>query len=388
MNAIPGSLRRLLGAEGSLVPVVLGLVLIWAFFATQESTFLTARNLSNLVLQIAVTATIALGVVFVLLLGEIDLAVGSVAGATSALLGVLIVNHGVAWWQAIVLMLLMGALIGAAHGAWIALARVPSFIVTLAGLLGWLGLQLHILGDQGSVNVFEPRIADIATTYLPESAGWALAIVGAASYAVADALGQARRRRDGLRPRSPAATVARDLTIAAVLLGFVGLLNASRGVPTAGVIVLALAVVLDFVAVHTKFGRYVYAIGGSAEAARRAGINVSRVRVYVFTLSATLAAIGGLLQVSRGAAATTDIGGGTLLLEAIAAAVIGGVSLFGGHGRIWGALLGALVIGSVSNGLDLIGQPADVKYMVEGGILLIAVTVDAASRRGRAGALA
>lgn len=373
------------GQLGAL-PVIVGLAIIWSYFQSQDSHFLTPRNLSNLLLQIAVVGTIAIGLVLVLLLGEIDLSVGSVAGVCAATLGVLVVSYNWPWWAAIAAMLLVGAVIGAIQGAWFAIVGVPSFIVTLAGLLGWQGLQLHVLGSTGTVNVFEPHISAIATTFLPDSLGWALALGCAGAYAATHVTRERRRRAAGLPSTQIAAVALRSLLTAALLLGTVAVLNRASGVPTAALVLLALVILFSLITTKTKFGRYIYAVGGNAEAARRAGVSLRGIRIFAFTLASTFAALGGLIQVSRGAAASTQTGGGTLLLEAIAAAVIGGTSLFGGRGNVWSALLGALVIGSVSNGLDLIGQPADVKLMVEGSILLLAVTIDAVSRRGRASA--
>ncbi|HET8606606.1 MAG TPA: hypothetical protein VFL66_06195 [Gaiellaceae bacterium] len=372
---------RLASGELGAVPVILGLALIWTYFEVQDQHFLTARNLSNLVLQISVTGTIAVGVVLVLLLGEIDLSVGSVAGATAAVLGVLVVDKSWPWWAGIIAMLLVGAAIGAFQGAWFAMLGVPSFVVTLAGLLGWLGVQLHVLGSAGTLNVFDSHITAIASTFLSDSWGWVLAVAATVAYAGSRLLEDARRRRAGMRARPLIVVVTQTIVTAAICLGVVAVLNHASGVPTAGVVLVGLVVVFDWLTRRTKFGRYIYAVGGNAEAARRAGIGVTRIRIYVFALAGTLSAIGGLISTGRLQAASTQTGGGTLLLEAIAAAVIGGTSLFGGRGNAWSALLGALVIGSVSNGLDLIGQPADVKYMVEGAILLLAVTIDALSRR-------
>lgn len=380
--AVPGALRtRLVQGELGALPVVFALAVIWTYFEVQDSHFLTARNLSNLVLQIAVSGTIAVGIVLVLLLGEIDLSVGSVAGLASAVIGVFVVNKSWPWWAAILAMLAVGAAIGAFQGAWFAVIGVPSFVVTLAGLLGWLGVQLHVLGDAGTLNVFEPHIAAIATTSLPDAWGWALAIVASAVYGLSQFAEAARRRRAGLPARPVALVLAQTTVLVAIALATVWVLNRASGVPTAGLILFGLVVFFSLVTTRTRFGRYVYAVGGNAEAARRAGVKVREIRIVVFMLASALASVGGLIAVSRLAAASTQTGGGTLLLEAIAAAVIGGTSLFGGRGNVWSALLGALVIGSVSNGLDLIGQPADVKYIVQGGILLLAVTVDALSRR-------
>ena len=261
--------------------------------------------------------------------------------------------------------------------------RVPSFVVTLAGLLAWLGVQLHVLGANGIINVFDPRIEAIANTFLPNIWGWIVAVGSSAIYAVSRLTELIRRRRSGLPAQPMSVVIAKILGLAGIVFGVVLVLNRVNGVPTAGVILLVLLVIFSWLTTRTRFGRYIYAVGGNAEAARRAGINIARIRIYVFTLSASLAAFGGLITVSRGYAASTQTGGGTLLLEAIAAAVIGGTSLFGGRGNVWSALLGALVIGSVSNGLDLMGQPSDVKYIVQGAILLLAVTIDAVARRSR-----
>lgn len=372
---------RFVSGHLGLFPIVIGLALIWTYFQLQNPNFLTARNLSNLVLQISVSGTIAVGAVLVLLLGEIDLSVGSVAGATSAVLGVLVVYVGWPWWVGIIGMLLVGTLIGIIQGVWIAVLRVPSFVVTLAGLLIWLGVQLHVLGDAGTLNVFDPRITAIASTFLPAAWGWTLAIIAVVGYAGTHLIDHLNRRRAGMQASSLTLIGLQTLVSGGLLLGAVAVLNRANGVPTAGILFFGLVAFFAWLTRRTTFGRKVYAVGGHAEAARRAGINVSRIRVTIFALSGTLSAAGGLILTARLQAASTQSGGGTLLLEVIAAAVIGGTSLFGGRGNIWGALLGALVIGSVSNGLDLVGQSADVKYMVEGAILLLAVTLDAISRR-------
>ena len=366
--------------------MILGLVVIAAYFQTQEPTFLSARNLSNLVLQIAATGSVAVGIVLVLLLGEIDLSVGSVSGLCSAMLGVLIVNGGWPWWLAILAVLATGAAIGAFQGAWFALVGVPAFVVTLAGFLAWQGVQLRVLGSTGTVNVFEPHIEQIAQSYLPDLWGWVLGVGAAGVYAVSLWTGQIRRRRAGLATAPAVVVAGRTLLVVAISLASVEILSRFNGVPTAGVILLGLVVFFSLLTTRTRFGRYVFAVGGNAEAARRAGVSPARIRIAVFSLAGLLAAIGGIIFVSRLTAASTQTGGGTFLLEAIAAAVIGGTSLFGGRGSAWSALLGALVIGSVSNGLDLMAQPPEIKYMVEGAILLAAVTVDAVARRSRAAA--
>jgi D-xylose transport system permease protein len=389
--------QRLRAGELGAMPVIVALAVIWAYFQLRQDVFLSARNLSNLVLQIGVTGTIAVGIVLVLLLGEIDLSVGAVMILCSGLLAWAVVNHSWAWYWAILFAVVAGAAIGAFQGVWFAVIGVPSFVVTLAGLLGWQGVQQHVLGTTGTINVFESHISSIANSTLPHVWGWILAIAAAGMYAVSRLGEAAQRRRAGL-PASPVVVVVFGAAVvAAMSLLVVAILNGefknhwifgdyTSGVPTAGVILFGLVVFFGWLTRRTKFGRYVFAVGGNAEAARRAGINVRLIRITVFAMSGFLAAVAGLIQTSRLSAASLAINPGQVTLEAIAAAVIGGTSLFGGRGSVWSALLGALVIGSVANGLDLIGQGPDVKLMVEGSILLLAVTVDAVARRGRAAA--
>jgi D-xylose transport system permease protein len=279
-----------------------------------------------------------------------------------------------------------GILIGAFQGAWFAFIGVPSFVVTLAGFLAWQGVQLRVLGSTGTVNVFEPHIGRIAQSFLPEAWGWVVGL-GAACVSVLTSWSTwIGRRRNGLLAVPVFVVLSRTALVVVIAVAAVEILGRFSGVPTAGVVLLALVVLFSFLTVRTRFGRYVFAVGGNAEAARRAGIPVSRIRISVFTISGLMASIGGIIFVSRLTAASTQTGTGTFLLEAIAAAVIGGTSLFGGRGSVWSALLGALVIGSVSNGLDLMAQPPEIKYMVEGAILLAAVTLDAVARRSRAAA--
>jgi D-xylose transport system permease protein len=391
------ALQRLRAGELGSLPVIVALAAIWAFFQSKESVFLSARNLSNLILQIGVIGTIAVGIVLVLLLGEIDLSVGSVMILSSALLAWAVVNQSWAWYWGIALAIAVGAAIGAFQGTWFAIIGVPSFVVTLAGLLGWQGVQQHVLGSNGTINVFDSHIDAIATSYLPHVWGWILAIALAGVYALSRLVEAARRRRASL-PAPPVVVVLfGTIVVAAIALVATAILNGAfknhwifgdytAGVPTAGVILLGLVLFFAWLTTRTRFGRYVFAVGGNAEAARRAGVNVAAIRIVVFGLSGFLAATAGLIQTARLGSASLAINPGQVTLEGIAAAVIGGTSLFGGRGTVWSALLGALVIGSVGNGLDLIGQGPDVKLMVEGSILLLAVTVDAIARRGRAAA--
>jgi D-xylose transport system permease protein len=389
--------QRLRSGELGSLPVIVALAIIWAYFQAKQDVFLSARNLSNLILQIGVTGTIAVGIVLVLMLGEIDLSVGSVMILSSGLLAWGVVNHNWAWYWGIIFAVASGAAIGALQGAWFAVIGVPSFVVTLAGLLGWQGVQQHVLGSTGTINVFEPHISAITDSYLPHVWGWILAIAAAGLYAATRFLEAIRRRRAGLPAQPLVVVVVRTVVVAAIALVVTAILNGqfknhwvfgdyTSGIPTAGVILLGLVIFFAWVTTRTRFGRYIFAVGGNAEAARRAGINVKLIRITVFMLAGFLAAVAGLIQTSRLAAASLAINPGQVTLEAIAAAVIGGTSLFGGRGSVWSALLGALVIGSVGNGLDLIGQGPDVKLMVEGAILLLAVTLDAVARRGRAAA--
>jgi D-xylose transport system permease protein len=388
---------RLRTGEFGALPVLVALAAIWGYFQYKESVFLSARNLSNLILQIGVTGTLAVGIVLVLLLGEIDLSVGAVMILSSALIGWSVTNHGWAWYWGIVLAIAVSTAIGAFQGAWFALIGVPSFVVTLAGLLAWQGLQQHVLGSEGTINVFESHINAVAFSYLPHVAGWILAIVAVGLYGLMALYEAAQRRRAGLPAAPVLVVVIRIALVAAIALVATAILNGSfknhwifgdytSGIPTAGVILLGLVIFFALITTRTRFGRYIFAVGGSAEASRRAGISVSMIRISVFALSGTLAGIAGLIQTARLNAASLAINPGEVTLEAISAAVIGGTSLFGGRGTVWSALLGALVIGSVANGLDLVGQGPDVKLMVEGAILLLAVTVDAVARRGRAAA--
>jgi D-xylose transport system permease protein len=382
------------------VPALLGLAAIWIYFQSRQPTFLSARNISNLVLQIGVTGTLAVGIVLVLLMSEIDLSVGSISILCSAVLGNALVYQGWPWYWAIALTLAVGASIGAFQGFWFAAVGVPSFVVTLAGLLGWQGVQQWVLGTSGTINVLDPNISAIATSTLPAAWGWALAAAASIVYAASRIWEQLRRRQAGLPAKPLVVVAARTVLVAGLALLVVAVLNGNldgfwvfgraifinRGVPTAGVILFGLVAVFAWITTRTQFGRYLYAIGGNPEAARRAGVNVTAIRIAVFSLCALLASIAGLIQTSRLGAASQAIDPGQVTLEAIAAAVIGGTSLFGGRGSVWSALLGALVIGSVANGLDLDGQQPYVKLIVEGAILLLFVTIDAIARRGRAAA--
>jgi D-xylose transport system permease protein len=390
-SSIRSQLREFLGriTRGELaeVRVLVGIAVIWTIFQISNDRFLSAINLSNLALQIAATATISIGVVLVLLLGEIDLSVGAVSGLAASVMAVLSVNHGWSPDIAIVAGLVVGVLIGFFNGFMVTTFGIPSFVVTLAGLLGWQGAQLAVLGNTGSVNLPPSTITDLTSKFFDPGIGWVLAIAAIAAYAASVMLARRRRIRAGLEPEALAGSIARVVLVAAAIVVSVAILNADRGVPLALVIVLALMVIFSFITERTRYGRHIFAVGGNAEAARRAGIRINWIRITVFSLASTLAAAGGILAASRLLAVNQQSGSGDVLLLAIAGPVIAGTSLFGGRGFVWSALLGAIVIGSISNGMDLLGLESDVKFMITGAVLLAAVTIDAATRlRRRAGA--
>jgi D-xylose transport system permease protein len=376
-------LTRLAGGRRDLgpIPVLVGLGVIWAIFWVANPRFLSAVNLTNLMLQIATLVTIAVGVVLVLLVGEIDLSVAAVSGLSAAAMGVLNVKHGVVAPLAIAAGLVLGAGAGALHGFWVTRLRVPSFVVTLAGLVAWRGASLYVLGDTGSLTVDDPGITRLTDSYYPDNAGWALAaaVLGAGLW-----LGRRHGRRRvvaGLTPEPLTTRMVRALGPGLVVAGAVAVFNADRGLPLVVVLCVAFVAGFDFLITRTRFGRHVLAIGGNPEAARRARVPVERVRLTVFLIGSTMAAAGGILGASRLLSVNQNSGSDDLLLNVIAAAVIGGTSLFGGRGSAWSALLGALVIGSISNGMDLLAVSSSVKFVVTGAVLLVAATVDATARR-------
>ncbi len=374
------------------LPVILGLVLIAIIFQVANDRFLSPLNLTNLMAQIASVGTIAVGVVLVLLIAEIDLSVGAVSGFCAAIMAVLSVKLNMPALVAIVAGIMAGAVIGLIQGFWFAKLHVPSFIVTLAGYLGWQGALLYVLGDTGTVNLTDPLMVGLANTRLPVWLGWFIAIIFVVVFAASAFSDRQQRIRANIPAPSIGALLGRIAIIGAGVLVAVGIMNANRspagfapiqGVPSAVIFFVGFIVLFDLILRHTRFGRYVFAVGGNAEAARRAGINVDRIRITVFVLCSTLAACGGILAASRLLAVNQASGGGDVLLNAIAAAVIGGTSLFGGRGSTWSALLGALVIGSISNGMDLLALSSSIKFMVTGAVLLLAVTLDAYARSRR-----
>jgi D-xylose transport system permease protein len=380
-----GWLQRVRDGELGSLPIIVGLVLIVFTFGFLEDNFFTERNFTNLLLQMSAVATIAIGVVFVLLIGEIDLSVAFVSAVGGVVMTLLLRpgDPGWSWWLAIGFALLCTTAIGFLQALVITKAGVPSFVVTLAGLLIWSGVVL-ILTTQystaGTIRIQNDVVIGIANDFLSATWGWILGGVVVAGYAVS----QLRTVLSGLNSKPLFVLGLQIAGLAAVTLAAVWYANKDRGVPKVALILGILLAFWSFIATRTRFGRHVYAVGGSAEAARRAGINVDRVRIAVFMISGFMAGAGGIMLASRLRSVATNTGSGNLLLLVIAAAVIGGTSLFGGTGRVVSALLGALVIASIQNGMDLMGLASGTKFVITGLVLLGAVLVDAYAKRRRA----
>jgi D-xylose transport system permease protein len=384
-GAVAAFTSRLRSGDLGSVPVVVGLIIIWAVFQIANSSFLTSRNLVNLTLQTTSVGVIALGIVLVLLLGEIDLSVGSVSGLAAAVLGVTFVNKGWPLVLSLVVAAALGLVIGLFYGALYTRFGVPSFVITLAGLLGFLGLQLLVLGKEGTLNIpFDSGIVKFATQdFLPPAVAYGLVVVVVALYVLSRLRSRGARSKAGLSAAPTSMIVIKAVALALVLFIPVMVLNGDRGVSAMFLLLVALVVATDFMVRQTRWGRSVLAVGGNVEAARRAGINVRMIYLSVFAACSTFAAVGGILGAARLIAVNQNSGGADTNLNAIAAAVIGGTSLFGGRGSAYSALLGALVIMSISNGLALLSLDSSVRYMVTAGVLLIAVTIDSLSRRSR-----
>ena len=371
------------------VPIIVGLIVIWLVFQRANDKFLSPLNLTNLLAQISALGTIAVGAVLVLLLGEVDLSAGAVSGLCAAIMAVLNVKYSVPGPIAVLAGLLAGLAVGLFQGIWVTRFKIPSFIITLAGQIGWIGALLFVLGETGTVNLRDNFIVGLASTFLKrdvhngELYSWIVGILFIVIFAVSFIWERQRRKRAGLQFRSIGGLIFQIAVVAVLVVGMLLITNADRGLPSAMVFFIAILVLFDFITQRTVFGRHIYAVGGNPEAARRASINVNLIRILVFGLASTLAAFGGILAASRLLAVNQSSGGSDLLLDVIASAVIGGTSLFGGRGTVWSALLGALVIGSISNGMDLLALPSPIKFMITGGVLLAAVTIEAISRQRR-----
>ena len=384
---------RLRAGESGVLPVIVGMFVIAVVFQSLNSNFLTAGNLVNLLVQGAVFMMLAMAEVFALLLGEIDLSAGFVAGLSGVVVAELLTTaHGSwPWWAAIIAALVICAAIGLLHGTLITRIGLPSFVVTLAGLLGWQGVMLRILGNGGTLPIQDKVVNDIANANLTPAASWAVMLVLVAAYGLTKWRKDARRRARGLVAPPLSFTIVRlaGVALAGVLLVLVcntdrGVITPIRGMPWVLLVVLGVVTMWTILLGRTTFGRHVYAIGGNAEAARRAGISLARVRTLCFVLASFTAGMAGIIYASRLRSVSTNIDGGTLVLYAVAAAVIGGTSLFGGRGKAIHAVLGGVVIASIDNGMSLQGFSAASKNIVTAIVLIAAVTIDAIARRGGA----
>ncbi|QFS93900.1 Xylose transport system permease protein XylH [Mycobacterium sp. THAF192] len=376
---------------GSL-PAILGLVVLFVVFGLANDRFLSALNLANLITQAGAICVLAMGLVFVLLLGDIDLSAGVAGGVAACAMALAVVNLSWPWWAAILVGTACGALIGLAIGVLRASLGIPSFVVTLAFFLGLQGVTLKLIGEGGSVRVDDPVIRGLTIENLSVPVGWALALAVVLGYAGVEAF--QLRRKKALRLSHPPGGVilARVSAIAAVVFGVTVVLNVNRsvnpsveirGIPYVLPLVLVLLVVATVVLTRTSYGRHIYAVGGNAEAARRAGISVDRIRVSVFVVCSSLAALSGIIAASYAGKVSASSGAGNTLLYAVGAAVIGGTSLFGGRGRAIDAVIGGVVVATIANGLGLLNQSSYINFLVTGGVLLLAASVDAISRRRR-----
>jgi D-xylose transport system permease protein len=372
------------GDLGSL-PIFVGLIVIAIVFQLQNDRFLTAGNFVNLMVQTAPYAVIAMGVTFALLLGEIDLSIGFVSGVGGVMIALLLMPDGNELPTAVAMILVLGAGlgIGTMHGLIITKIGVPSFVVTLAGLLAWNGVVLLMIGSRGTVILQNDFVIGLANDFMEPWAAWVLALVCVGLYAAVQLARLRSRRKAGLQADPVLIVALRIAGLGAALAIVVAVANEDRGMPYAAILVGGLFVFWTYVLNRTRFGRHIYAVGGNTEAARRAGIDVDRVKIACFAICSAMAVLGGIVLASRLRSVDTNTGGGQALLYPIAAAVIGGTSLFGGRGTMKAALLGALVMLSIDNGLGLLGLSSGTKFVLTGGVLLLAVTVDSISRRGR-----
>jgi D-xylose transport system permease protein len=370
------------GDLGSL-PIIVGLIIIAIVFQSQNSNYLTSGNFVNLIVQAAAYMTIGMGVVFVLLLGEIDLSVGFVSGVAGVMTALLLLDDGnaIGAIPAIIIAVAAGLAIGTFHGLLITKVGIPSFVVTLAGLLGWQGVVLLLIGDRGTVTLQDATVVGFANDFLPAATSWIVLLACVGVYAVTQISARMSRKKAGLPTEPDVLILVRVLGLLLIGAIIVAVANDDRGIPYVFVVLAVLYLFWTFVLARTRFGRYVYAVGGNTEAARRAGIPVDRIRISVFVIGSFMASIGGIIAASRANSVDPNSGGSNVLLYAVGAAVIGGTSLFGGKGRVLDAVIGGAVIAVIDNGMGLMGYSAGTKFVVTGLILLLAASVDALSRR-------
>ena len=385
-DAVRGWWQGVRGGDLGSLPIFIGLIIIAIVFQSQNSNFLTSGNFVNLIVQASAYMTIGMGLVFVLLLGEIDLSVGFVSGVAGVMTALLLLDDGnaIGAIPAIIIAVAAGGVIGTIHGLLITKIGIPSFVVTLAGLLAWQGVVLLLIGDRGTVTLQDKTVVGFANDFLPHATSWILLLACVGVYAGTQLASRMSRRKAGL-PTEPDLLLVARVVVLLVIGGVIVLVaNNDRCIPYVFVVLAALYVFWTFVLNRLRFGRYVFALGGNTEAARRAGVNVDRIKIMVFAICSAMAALGGIILASRLCSVDTGAGGGQILLYSIAAPVIGGTSLFGGRGHIKSAVLGALVIASIDNGLGLLGLSSGTKFVITGLVLLLAVTVDSLSRRRQA----
>ena len=391
-DVVRGYITKVRGGEVGALPALLGLVaLIAVFTAMRPERFAGAFNFANLINQSAAIVVLAMGLVFVLLLGEIDLSAGYAGGTSAAVMGVVMTRHGWPAVPSLIACILTGAVIGTIIGLLVSRLGIPSFVVSLAFFLGLQGAMLVIIGDGGTIGYRNKTILALNNNPMPVWLGWALALVGLTAYALLTWRSNSRRRREGLSSQPVLLWGLKTFALVTLVLAVVAYLSIERspnpalksisGVPIVLGIIVGLLVVLTFLLDRTSWGRHVYAVGGNTEAARRAGINVAAIKLSCFIMCSSLAAFAGLLIASRNNSVSPTTGGQETLLFAVGAAVIGGTSLFGGKGRVADAIIGGLVIAVINNGLGLLQQSTGNIYMITGLVLLVAASVDAISRR-------
>jgi ABC-type xylose transport system, permease component len=375
-------LAGLISGEWRYVPILVAIVLIWAFFGLLDPKFLSPRNLSNLSLQCIVTAMLALGLVPVLIIRQIDMSVAAISAVAATIAGQLLIAQNVSVWLAIAAGIAFGALVGLVQGRWITWTRTPAFLVTFGVSLVLAAVQLKLLPATGQINLFGTDITFLAGSYIDKTLSWGLAAVALVIFVAFRYASLTDARKAGLDRTATKHVVAPALIVAAVLVVVISALNRHNGVPVAVLILFTAIIVLSYIGKHTRFGIYLYATGANPSAVVRAGIKVDRIRMTAFVVCGAFAAFGGILAASRllGVSAQSS-GMGTLLLEAITAAVVGGTSLFGGRGSPWSALFGALAITSISNGIDLLGLGTEVKLATQGIVLVLATSVDSLAHR-------
>lgn len=388
--------NRLRGGDMGSLPAILGLIFLFVVFSSLNDRFLTTYNMANLVVQAGSIIVLAMGIVFVLLLGEIDLSAGVAGGASATIIALMLIDYDWTWWMATLAGIAVGALIGLAIGSLVSFLGIPSFVVTLAFFLALQAVPLKLIGSGGSLRFNDSVLRGLSIKNVPVTAGWIAAVVIVLGFA-ALSLWRYRSLSDkGLVHQPLGLVVIQIVVLAVIVLGLTALLSANRapnpnlfnisGIPWVAPVVIALLLFWTFVLTKTRFGRHLYAVGGNAEAARRAGINVLRVKITAFIICSSMAAISGLLAASYTGKVSPGSGGGNELLYAVGAAVIGGTSLFGGRGRAMDAVVGGLVIATIPNGLGLLNQASYINFLVTGGVLLLAASVDAISRRRRSSA--